>query len=71
MINIVKQKIFAAKCTNKQTNFHAIIKEFEFIHELQKHKAISDNRVKQYNKQWPDNIQCTDFVAEYITENVM
>ena len=36
LISIAKQKMFAAKCGNKETNIHAIINEFEFIHEMEK-----------------------------------
>ena len=57
---VFKQKMYAAKCMKKEPNAHEIMYEIEFIHGMEKSKAISRNKQNMYNKRWPDKIPKND-----------
>ena len=57
LILVTKQKIFAAKCMKKTKTIHAIVNEFECIHEIKYKNAIKTCNSKKYNLRWPDKIK--------------
>ena len=56
IIIVVKQKVFAAKCSDTKPNAQACITEIEFIHELERNNVKTIKQAKRYNEKWPDSI---------------
>ena len=69
-ILIFKQKVYACKCQNKQVNSHIIIRELEFIHNMEKEKACTIPQIIKYNARWPDTItiETSSYQKQYISE---
>ena len=68
IVTIMKQNIYAAKCLKKNITSNMIIKEFEFIHEMEKQNAIRSQNVKKYNLKWPDKIKQINEIEKYCAE---
>ena len=68
---IIKQKIYAAKCTGKKINAQVVINEILFIQEIERDNGIFTGNIKKYNARWPQkiekNIRRMDNIIDEIT----
>ena len=53
---VTKQSIYSDKCTKQRATAQVIIKEIEFIHEIERKNAITYAKIRLYNRKCPDKI---------------
>ena len=67
LITIIKQKIYAHKCIKQKLRTTNVISEYEFIHQMERKRAIETGNHKNYNRRWPDKLP-TDNMEMFINE---